>query len=64
MLEAITIMNNAFKAGMSITQAVDLVAKELEGPISKEFKKRKLPFSSYLNEFAIITASSKLKSLL
>lgn len=39
MLEAITIMNNAFKAGMSITQAVDLVAKELEGPISKEFKK-------------------------
>lgn len=39
MLEAITVMNNAFKAGMSITQAVDLVAKELDGPISKEFKK-------------------------
>ncbi|MBQ2946848.1 MAG: type II secretion system F family protein [Bacilli bacterium] len=39
MLEAITVMNNAFKAGMSITQAVDLVARELEGPISKEFKK-------------------------
>lgn len=39
MLEAITVMNNAFKAGMSITQAVDLVSKELKGPISKEFKK-------------------------
>lgn len=39
MLEAITVMNNAFKAGMSITQAVELVAKELDGPISKEFKK-------------------------
>lgn len=39
LLEAITIMNNGFKAGMSITQAIDLVAKELDGPISKEFKK-------------------------
>ena len=32
-------MNNAFKAGMSIIQAIDLVHKELQGPISKEFKK-------------------------
>lgn len=39
LLDAITIMNNAFKAGMSIIQAINLVYKELEGPISKEFKK-------------------------
>ena len=39
LLDAITIMNNAFKAGMSIIQAIDLVHKELDGPISKEFKK-------------------------
>ncbi len=39
MLNAITIMNNAFKAGRSIVQAVDLVTIELKGPIAKEFKK-------------------------
>lgn len=39
LLEAITIMNNAFKAGMSIIQAIEVVYKELDGPISKEFKK-------------------------
>ena len=38
LLDAITIMNNAFKAGMSITQAINLVAIEVKGPISKEFK--------------------------
>lgn len=45
MLEAITVMNNAFKAGMSITQSVDLVSKELDGPISKEFKKISMEIS-------------------
>ena len=45
LLEAITVMNNAFKAGMSIIQAVELVAKELDGPISKEFKKISLELS-------------------
>lgn len=39
LLEAITVMNNAFKVGMSIIQAIDLVTKELDGPISREFKK-------------------------
>ena len=39
LIDAITIMNNAFKAGRSIIQAVDMVSNELEGPISKEFKK-------------------------
>jgi len=32
-------MNNAFKSGRSIIQAIDLVSKELTGPISKEFQK-------------------------
>ena len=32
-------MNNAFKSGRSIMQAVELVSTELEGPISNEFKK-------------------------
>lgn len=39
LLEAITLMNNAFKAGNSITQAIDLVSLEMSGPISKEFKR-------------------------
>ena len=45
MLEAITVMNNAFKAGMSITQAVDLVSKELDGPIAMEFSKISMEIS-------------------
>lgn len=39
LLQAITVMNNAFKSGRSIIQAIDLVSSELDGPISKEFKK-------------------------
>ena len=39
LLEAITVMNNAFKVGMSIIQAIELVTKELDGPISREFEK-------------------------
>lgn len=39
MLNAITLMNNAFKAGKSIVQAVEIVSRELTGPISKEFKR-------------------------
>ncbi len=38
-LQAITVMNNAFKSGRSITQAIDLVVEELDGPIANEFKK-------------------------
>ena len=38
-LKAVIIMNNAFKSGRSIMQAVELVSTELEGPISNEFKK-------------------------
>lgn len=38
-LQAITIMNNAFKSGRSIIQAIDLVTEELDGPVSAEFRK-------------------------
>lgn len=39
LMKAITVMNNSFKAGLSIKQAIDLVSKELNGPIALEFKK-------------------------
>lgn len=38
-LKAIIIMSNAFKSGRSIMQAVEFVSKELDGPVSEEFKK-------------------------
>ncbi|MDD4547918.1 MAG: type II secretion system F family protein, partial [Bacilli bacterium] len=41
-LQAITVMNNAFKSGNSIIQAIELVTKEIEGPISREFQKMAL----------------------
>ena len=45
LLQAIIIMNNAFKSGRSISQAVELVSNELEGPIAEEFKKMYLEIS-------------------
>ena len=39
LLQAIIIMNNAFKSGRSLTQAISLASNELTGPISYEFKK-------------------------
>lgn len=39
LFNAIIIMNNAFKSGMNIMQAVSIVETELEGPIKEEFKK-------------------------
>lgn len=45
LLQAIIVMNNAFKSGRSITQAIDLVTKELDGPISIEFKKMSMELS-------------------
>lgn len=62
MLEAITVMNNAFKAGMSITQAVELVAKELKGPIAKEFEKISMELSFGLDvETVFKRFSSRIK---
>lgn len=45
LLQAIIIMNNAFKLGRSITQAIELVTKELDGPIGLEFKKMHMEIS-------------------
>ena len=39
LFKAVLIMSNAFKSGRSIMQAVEIVSKELDGPISEEFKK-------------------------
>ena len=41
LLKAITLLNNAFKAGRSIEQAIDNVVNEMDGPIALEFKKIK-----------------------
>lgn len=45
LLKAIIIMNNAFKSGMSIMQAIEIVKNELEGAIGDEFKKIYLDMS-------------------
>ncbi len=42
LLSAIIVMNNAFKSGRSITQAIDIVSKEIKGEIGKEFSKMSL----------------------
>lgn len=47
--KAIIIMNNAFKSGYSIMQALCLVYKQLEGPISDEFKKMYMDIAFGLN---------------
>ena len=40
--DAITIMNNSFKSGRSITQAMDIVSTEVKGTIGAEFKRMNL----------------------
>ncbi len=45
LLSAIIIMNNAFKAGRNITQAIEIVGEELSGVIAEEFKKMSLELS-------------------
>lgn len=49
MSKAIIIMNNAFKSGYSIMQAIYLVYTELDGPISTEFKKMYMDITFGLN---------------
>ena len=39
LLKAVIIMNNAFKSGRSIMQAIELVSTELDSDMGKEFKK-------------------------
>ncbi|MEG2351612.1 MAG: type II secretion system F family protein [Bacilli bacterium] len=45
LLNAIIIMNNAFRSGRSTMQAIEIVANELKGPIQQEFKKMHLEIS-------------------
>ena len=45
LLKAIIIMNNSFKSGRNIMQAIETVKEELDGPISEEFKKISLDIS-------------------
>jgi len=45
LLSAIIVMNNAFKSGRSISQAIEIVSNEVEGVIGKEFKKMSLELS-------------------
>ena len=41
-IAAITIMNNSFKSGRSITQAIEIVSSEVGGTIGAEFKRMNL----------------------
>ena len=45
LLKAIIIMNNSFKSGRNIMQAIETVKNELDGPIAEEFKKISLDIS-------------------
>ena len=45
LLQAIIVMNNAFKSGRSISQAILLVTTELDGAIAEEFRKMHLELS-------------------
>ena len=45
LLKAIIIMNNAFKSGRNIMQAIETVKNELDGPIALEFEKISLDIS-------------------
>lgn len=59
LLQAIIVMNNAFKSGRSITQAVELVTHELKGPICEEFKKMLLELSFGLSVEVVFNRFSK-----
>lgn len=61
-LQAIIVMNNAFKSGRSIVQAVELVSTELTGPIAEEFKKIALEISFGLDiEVAFKRLANRIK---
>lgn len=59
MLKAIIIMNNSFKSGLSIMQAIYMVYHELEGPISDEFKKMYLDLSFGLSMESVFERFTK-----
>lgn len=49
LLQAIVVMNNAFKSGKNIGQAIEIVSKELDGGIALEFSKMKTELSMGLS---------------
>ena len=59
LLNAIIIMNNAFRSGRSTMQAIEIVAKELKGPIKQEFKKMHLEISYGLSLDTVFERFSK-----
>ncbi len=59
LLNAIIIMNNAFRSGRSTMQAIEIVAQELKGPIRQEFKKMHLEISYGLSLDVVFERFSK-----
>ena len=59
LLNAIIIMNNAFRSGRSTMQAIEIVANELTGPIKQEFKKMHLEISYGLSLDVVFERFSK-----
>lgn len=59
LLNAIIIMNNAFRSGNSTIQAIEIVSKELKGSISQEFKKMYLEISYGLSLDVVFDRFSK-----
>ncbi len=59
LLNAIIIMNNAFRSGRSTMQAIEIVAQELKGPIKQEFKKMHLEISYGLSLDVVFDRFSK-----
>lgn len=59
LLNAIIIMNNAFRSGRSTMQAIEIVATELKGPIKQEFKKMHLEISYGLSLDVVFERFSK-----
>ena len=59
LLNAIIIMNNAFRSGMSMMQAIKTVSEELTGPIAQEFKKMYLEINYGLSLDVVFERFSK-----
>lgn len=59
LLNAITIMNNAFRSGRSTMQAIEIVSQELKGPIKQEFRKMHLEISYGLSLDVVFERFSK-----
>ena len=57
LLQAIIVMNNAFKSGRSITQAIELVSHELDGPIKEEFRKGYMIGNRVIRHSMVIVAN-------